>query len=360
MNFFDWLRSLFPSRYSTGLTIDPRPPEAAQHDYLHEERVTPPGAPVNPFSFPKITVSPYPTTDQRRTQSCVPHGVGLALAIERKADTGYYQSVAAMFPYRLRSNFPAEGSYPQEMFNIYRNTGAPALEEMPTPSTEAEANALGITDAQRKDAKLFAGKNYFTIQVPNNIETLATIAAQGHGVPICLYATYSEWAQEYPKILVPGLVRENAPIKHEVCVLPNSGFIESSVRYVAIQDSALFGGFSLRYLSEDFIRDRVFNGGYWDTVNVVGSGPRPTFHFTLPLSAGVSGAEVKNMQLLLISEGLLASDCATGLLGGLTLAAIRAFQLRYKSEILDPVNITTPTNRWGQMCIKKANQLCGG
>lgn len=355
--FLNWLKSL-KQRNSTGLVDDPRPLAQKNLDFLHEERVI--TAPAGPFDNAKITDSPFPNLDQHQTLSCVPHGVGLALAIERKVDTGVYQSVAPMFPYRLRSNFPGGGSYPQEIFSIYKNFGAPLYTTLPTPLTEAEANAIGITNNERAEAKIFAGKSYFTVKVPNNIDTLAQIAQLGHAVPVCFFSTQSEWSRQYPVILVPSLTSQSpmANIKHEVCILPNSGFTENGIKYVVIQDSALFGGISLRYVPEDFIAARVYDAGYWDTVAVIGSGPRPQHQFTKTLTYGMNNTEVQWLQKLLISEGFLPSDCATGYFGGATLGALHAFQNKYAADILVPLKLDAPTDTFGSMSISKANQLC--
>lgn len=361
MNFFNWLLSFFRNKNDTGLRPDPRTQDEKDRDYLHEERVST-GPVTNPFGNVKITASPFTNIDQHQTLACVPHGIGTALAIERKADTGIYQSVSPMFAYRLRSNYPGGGSWPQQIFSIYKNVGAPTYETLPTPFTENEANALYIPEPMRLEAAIFKGKTYFAVQVPNNIETLAKISQQGHGVPICFFSTQSEWSREYPVILKPTLKRfdAEATLQHEVCILPYSGFIENGVRYVTIQDSALFGGLSIRHVSEAFIAARVYDAGYWDTVNIIGGGPRPRYTFTKTLNVGARGDEVRMMQTLLVSEGVLPTDCMTGYFGGISQAAVRAFQVKYKDAILTPVNLASPTGVWGPQCIKQANKLCSG
>src|SRR4051812_6657781 len=99
------------NNHFTGVLPDPRASQEKQCDYLHEERAA--AVSVDPFSNKQITVSPYFYENQNRTYSCVPHGVGLGLGIERKNDVGSYQRIAQMFPYRLRQGYPAEGSYLQ-------------------------------------------------------------------------------------------------------------------------------------------------------------------------------------------------------------------------------------------------------
>lgn len=355
MNFLDWLFGAVSPTF-TGVLPDQRPDTEKQKDWLHEERQLA-GAP-NPFAGAKIVDSPYYYENQNRTFSCVPHGVGLALAIERKADTGQYVRIAQMFPYRLRINYPGPGSVLSNIFDLYKAQGAPLFTTLPTPQTEDQANAVVLNTQEYNEAALFKGLDYYTIGVPNDINTIANIAAQGHGVAILIYGQSDEWGIDYPHVIYNSLTRSEADIVHCVCVLPNSGFIENGTKYVTVQDSAWFGAKKLRYLSEDFVRQRVFGGGYWDKVATVGGGPKPHYTFTKVLKVGATGPEVKAMQQLLISEQLLPSDCCTGLFGGKTLAAVHAFQNKYAADILLPLSLNAPTDTWGAACIAKANVLC--
>lgn len=340
----------------TGLNEDPRPKEAKQKDYLHEERIEPTGV-GDPFRFTHITASEFPAENQKGTSSCVPHGVGLALSIARKALLGTFTRISPMYVYRQRSNFPGEGCYQQEVFELYKG-GSCLYQTLPTPETEQEANAVILTQAERNEAAIYKGLKYFTFGLGvNDINEIAKIAATGKGVAIDIFATYSEWAREYPQIIARGLTRQFAEVRHDVCVLPNSGFLKDGVRYVTIQDSAWFGGVNIRHLSEDFIRTRVFNAGYWDQIDAYAGGKMPKYVFTKMLKVGSSGEEVRQLQLLLISERLLPTDCASGYFGGLTLAGVRAFQNKYSEDILKPLGVDEPTEWWGSMCISKANKL---
>ncbi len=354
--FLDWLLNKNP--HYTGVNPDFRHELEKQLDHAHEERSV--ALSTNPFTNTQLTESPYPYENQRSTSSCVPHAVGLALAIERKNDLGSYVRPAPMFPYRLRSNYPSEGSALQEMYDRYRHDGAPLYDTMPTPISEQQANNMWIPLSFYDEAAIFKGLEYWTLKsMYNDIGTLAGIAEQGHAVTILIYATYPEWAQEYPQIMVPGLRKQDATVVHCVTILPNSGFIKDGKRYVVIQDSAWFGGFKRRYLSEDFITARIYAAGYWDKVVPLGSGPKPQHHFTVPIHYGDTGPEVLAMQQLFVSEGLLANENQTGHFFGKTLAALHAFQTKYAADILIPNQLTVPTNTFGISSMAKANLLCG-
>jgi hypothetical protein len=346
------------SPYFTGILPDQRSQEERDQDYLHEETALATAA--DPFGNPKLLSSPYPYENQQGTSSCVSHGVGLALAILRAAVTGKYIRLGWLFHYRRRSNFPGEGYVISEGFLNYKRWGAPLYASSPDVATEAQANALKITAAMTNEAELFEGLEYYMFQKPNDIAALAAVAQTGAAVPISIFATYDEWARQYPTILYPTLAIGDwrAEVNHEICILPHSGFTENGVRYVAIQDSAWFGGYQLRYLSEDFIARRVTTAGYWKKVNVVATGPRPKFVFTRSLAVGAQGMDVRALQQLLISEGLLPADCITGYFGGRTLAGVRAFQMKYQDEILAPLGLAAPTSTFGAASIRKANALC--
>lgn len=352
--FFYWA-------YDTGLCKDPRTEAQQQRDYAHEERLF--SSAADPFGYKRILSSPYPQENQLGVGSCVPHGVGLALAIECVLDgIRGYTRLAWLFVYRLRANYPSAGCWLQNVFDLYKKRGAPLFSTLPdiVAPTESEANALVLTEQMSVEAEIYRGGEYYILKDTfNDIETLAGIASAGHGVPILIAATYEEWAQVTPKILSPNLNLDTAPVRHCISILPESGHIgPDGKRYVTIQDSALFGNIGLRHLREDFVKARVFGAGYWDGTQVLGSGPKPKHVFTMVLKYGSRDKEVIALQKLLISEGLLPNDCATGVFLGRTLAAVHAFQNKYADKILAPLNLDAPTDTWGSMCIAQANFLC--
>lgn len=351
---FKWL---FGTTHFTGVKPDTRLQSEKNRDYLHDER-QPIESATAPFSNAKLAESPYPYTNQFNTSSCVPNAIALALSIERKMDNNVFFQLSPIFAYRLRNIYPTEGSVPQNIFDIMRKYGAPLFASLPTPETEQAANNISITSQNYSEASIYKGLTYWTLKEKfNDIDELARIAQLGHAVPITLFATEEEYSRQYPVILKPSLTYAQAAVRHEVCILPYSSFVENGIKYVAIQDSAFFGGWKLRYLSEEFIKARLYGSGYWDTVQIVPNAPKPVFTFTHTLKFGDRNDEVKKMQELLISEGLLPVGLNTGLFAGRSLAAVKAFQTKYTSEILAPNGLMWPTGFWGPASIKKANQL---
>lgn len=363
MNIFDWIAYLFlkPTDKNvlfTGVVDDPRSQTDIDGDWSHSERVV--TAPIDSFHNPQILQSPYPYEDQQRTSSCVSHGVGLALAIERVADISKpYTRVSWIFNYRLRKNYPMQGCYMQNVFDNYRKIGAPLYTTLPDVRFEDQANDVVPSPQMYNEAEIFKGYSYFTVTSKfNDIRTLADIASQGHGVPILVYAQSEEWGVDYPYIKYPTLTHADAEIVHCVCILPNSGFTKDGKRYVTIQDSAHFGAKTLRHLSEDFVKARVYAAAYWDKVVALGTGPVPKYHFARSLTVGSTGIDVMTLQKLFISQGTLPTDMASGFFGGKTLAALHAFQTRYADEILTPNGLSSPTDLFGPASIAVANRLC--
>lgn len=344
----------------TGVNPDPRSNTEKNQDYLHSERDTA-GTPVDPFSFPKLTDTPYFKENQYQTDSCIAHSTVLAAAIEIEAFKGIYNRLSPMFVYRQRSNYPDEGMWLQGALQFFIKTGSCLFSTLPTPKTEAEGNRLTITRNMVDEANIYNGLGDYTFEYykpdPKNITELASIAAQGIPVPISIYATYFEWAREYP-LVMEKVNFTTAPVRHCVTIVPNSGFTEAGKKYVVIQDSAPFGGFHIRYLSEDFIKARAYDAGYLLLVKLAANTtPKPIHTFVNNLSLGNKNDEVKCLQEVLVYEGLLPADCVTGLFAGRTLAAVKAFQNKYASDILIPSGLTQPTGYVGSATIKKLNEL---
>lgn len=358
-DFVAWLKKNFVRKeeFYTGVNPDPRSQAEKDADFAHEERLML-ATGTDPFGNKAIYTSPYTSENQMQASSCVPHGVGLGYNIERKNDLGTYTRTAYSFIYRLRTGYPAAGSWLQDMFEKWRVNGAPLFTTLPDPKTEAQANAMVLTPQMKLEAEIYKGKQYFMVKKNLNIDTIATIANLGHAVPILFYSTYDEWARQYPIIIENNLEPMLAEVRHCVTVLPFSGYIEDGKKYVTIQDSSWFGNRYVRQVSEDFLNARIYDAGYWDEVAPLGSGPRPKHVFTKVLKVGTQSEEVRQMQLLFISLGLLPNDCATGYFGGRSLAGLHAFQNMFASDILVPQSLDMPTDAFGSMCIAKANKLC--
>lgn len=349
-NFIHFLSTFFQEKQPTGVIRDSRDVYEKQKDYLHEERATSSVADV--FRNKKIVDSPYFYENQNYTQSCVAHALTLAALIELSSPR-----LSKMFTYRRRANYPTEGMWPQGAAQDIHTSGSCLYDTLPTTDTEIEANDLMIHKEYNAEAEKFSGLNYFSFKDPTDFEGIANIAQHGKGVAILIYGTEDEWAHLYPKVIGPTPFL-TAPIRHCVCVLPNSSFTENGKRYVTVQDSAWFGGFKLRHVSEDFIKARCYGAVYFTKPDTSKIG-KPLHWFGLSMSFGDVNTDVAWLQRVLNYEGLIEADCITGNFFGRTLAAVKALQLKYSMEILSPVGLTVPTGRVGTSTLAWLNRNYG-
>jgi len=366
MNIFSKIKSLFSKTivldyktgaFYTGVNQDTRTLTQKAKDFLHSERSFAGASAEDCFGNKKITKVDH--ENQYYTSSCVAHGSTGALEEEIKMDNGGEAiRLSKSLVYRLRSNYPNPGMWHQEAFEILRKTGSCLFGSLPTPTTEEKINETVIKDAHIKEASLHKGKLYWTID-NSTIDKIADIAQKGHRVSIVIYASQEDWAKSYPTTY-DSVTYNEAPVRHDVCVLPKSGFTENGVKYVSIVDSAGFGGIFLRHLSQDFVGKRVVSAIYWDTVDLVaGYGVKPQFIFSKNLSQSMKIFDVLMLQKCLYYEGLLPEDCLTGYFGPYTTYAVKSFQLKYGTDILTPLGLTEPTGNVMKSTLKKLNEIYG-
>lgn len=354
---FSIIAYLFSRKHFTGVSIDTRSQIEKQKDYMHEESHLA-SVSVPSYDNQKIVSSPYIIENQNQTSSCVAHGVTLAAGIYFNDVVGVFRRFSKMFVYRQRSNYPDGGMWLQEAFEIIRKNGSCLYNTLPNPTTEAQANSIIITQTQRDEAIANKVPEYFTIQNPNDIDTLCAVAQQGIPVSIIIYSSYREWSSIIVTIL-DSVGFRTAPVRHCICVLPKSGFRENGKRYLTIQDSAWFGGYYLRHVDEDFIKSRVYGAAYWKPYIAPPVMAKPSYSFKYPLSYGSKGADVVALQNILIYEQLIPADLNTGNYLGRTQAGVKALQEKYASEILIPLGMTSGTGVVGLATLKWLNKHYG-
>lgn len=355
-NFINYFKTFSQKTHFTGVLSDDRPVSEIVKDYLHEERL--PSSPATIW-FDRPFVSPYLNENQNDTSSCVAHATTMAWSITTKNLGSDFTRLSKMFVYKLRTNFPSPGCNMPEMMDRLKKVGSCLYTNLPTPFTEEMANSVSITAPLIKEAsenkKLV---EYYKISNARDIDLLASISATGVGISLLIFATYKEWAQKYPQV-IPGTVESVAPIRHGVCILDRGGFIENGIKYLAIVDSSWFGDYKIRYLSEDFIKNRVFKvdgAAYFDAVSIMDSvKPSNLGVFVGTMEKGDIGELVLNLQKVLLYEGFLPADCVIGTFGPRTVKAVTQLQEKYASEILNPVGLTKGTGLVGPSTINWLN-----
>lgn len=355
-----------------GVNEDPRTPAQKEFDYKHEEIFTSSVPSYLPSYVAASTyVSMFPIDNQQGTSSCVAHGKVLVMSIfnwlQSTAGSGVFRQLSSMFLYRNRANFPGEGMVPSlaNMQTIHQ--GAPIYADMPTPLTEAEANAMTVDAATTAAAKEFAAGKWVSFIDPTDVDQMAFVSnSLGLPMNILIYATIEEWSAPIVHIITQNLQRSDpaAEVSHCITVLPKSAYMGADgKRYVIVQDSAGFGGIFFRSVGEDFIIARVSEADY---MIAMGSQPltqKPQHQFAHDLTVGSTGPDVVALQTALQYLGLLpnvvngAPFVPTGTYAGMTKNAVLQLQNEYADKILKPQGLTVGTGYCGLSTRSLLNEM---
>lgn len=352
-----------------GVLVDPRDPTQKESDYSHEELYTSSvptywGSKNQASSF----VGMFPIDNQLGTSSCVAHGKVCVMSIFNwlQDRTKPFVQLSSMFIYRNRANYPGEGMVPSLANLQVIKQGAPIYADMPTPATEAEANAMIVDPATTQAAKQFIAGKWVKIIDPTDIDAIGFVSnSLMLPLNILIYATIAEWDAVDVEILTPGLTQDDplAEVEHCITVLPNSAYMENGKRRVIVQDSAQFGGIFFRSVSEDFLIARCTEADY---MIAMGNQPvieKPKVNLPIDQSVGAVGPDVIALQLALQYLGYFpnvvngAAFAPTGTYGGITKNAVLKMQNEYAAEILTPVNLTVGTGYVGESTRAFINKL---
>lgn len=261
---------------SNGALPDTRPQVAKDKDYPAEYVTA--GAAVT-FANPKPTVLGATLYSQEYVQDCVPHGFYTQLEYEGIVPTSGMSQTRA---YRKRSNYPNPGSDAVDLYTKIRNGQSANSDAPTTPNmTEAMANAMALVAG----SQLIKDFNYYGF---TDYSLVPQAVASGKAIAIFIFATEDEWSQEYVTVRTPNLDISKAYVRHCVCIMPRGDFTENGQKWLAVQDSAAFGGRHLRYMSFDFFLKRCY---YASQVFEKGTvPPPPAFHYTFTKQLKYNGA----------------------------------------------------------------------
>lgn len=320
INFF---KLLFNKKYNTGVCLDTRTYEQRNLDWTHEEIAT--GKNESLYVLKDdFKLKNYPAKDQKSTYSCMAHACAFALGVENELETGEFKDLSPAFFYRHRLNFPNPGMILADAGSISKKIGC--CLNFPLGIDENTFNNLIITTEKLEEASEYSTDGYISIQNSHDIDTINSVSSSGKAVPIVIYATYKEWASEYPVATDDFVTIENAPIRHAVTVFPQSGFIDKlGVKYLPIKDSAPFGGFSVRYLSEDFISKRCYGAMYFINKPNKRISHKPIYTFRNSMRFGERSEDVKMLQKCLRYDKYFDFE-PSGYYGAITANAVLKFQ----------------------------------
>jgi hypothetical protein len=303
------------NEYLNAALPDTRPQKERDRDYYTAEIAA---APLSrPYQNPKPTTTAATIYSQEYTGSCVPHGFLTQLEYEGLIPK---EGISQLRAYRKRANYPAAGSGAVDMYTKIKS-GQSIYADCPTPIgvNDSYANAL----PQMPGTSLVKDFSYY--QYKNLAEVPYDIAA-GKAVALFIYATEAEWAREYVEP-TDAVSLETAYIRHCVCLIPTGDFTENGKKWLAVHDSAAFGGRHLRHISEEFLFKRAF---FASKVHANDKTPTPPISYTppsAPCSFGMSALPVHNLQAYLADKGYLDAKHVTGYYGAITAKAVLVWQL---------------------------------
>ncbi len=318
-----------------GLVPDPRTPEQKAKDYKHEQLFS--SAPL--VWTEKTDWKKYSIRNQDGSSSCV----GQASAKALEVMTGIIQSAHPI--YRKRANFAQEGMWLANAGDILRNHGTTSEALDPSQNmNESQMNSNILVATPEKIG------SYIFVD-PHNIDAIAS-QLDSHPVVVCFDLHTGEW-QDIPQI-IPNSVRYSG---HCVCAVDYT--LYNGVKCLVIDESwglaTTLGTGGQRLITEAFLAQRCTGAMYFLPPAPPMEKPIHTFNVNMVL--GDKNDEVSWLQKCLIHEGLMKPALVTGYFGQITLNAVKAFQLKYKSEILTPVGLTIPSGKALFFTRKKLNDL---
>lgn len=317
--------------------------------YMDDEVAPPAGATsIVPFQNKKITKLGATEFNQWYTSSCVFHAFLTALEYEGIITKDELKSQLAA--YRKRINYPNEGSVAYDAWDKIRE-GVIAYDQAPTPEgmREAAANAMQII---KGDPVLKDRFNYFEI---TDYSKIAGYVAAGKAIPVFIFGTEAEWAQEYVDIKTPDLSIYEAYIRHAVVEIPKGDFTEKGVQRLSTHDSARFGKRHLRHVSNDFLMERCYYAARIERKEPVIVVPPPVVNRIPGIACKLNDRSdaVFALQRFLHDQGKLRSEYITGFYGALTAKAVLWYQL-FNHDVFDssiPELLEVGGESWGPQSI---------
>lgn len=335
--------------------IDNRPETKKRKDLVADEVITAGAEAVVPFQNKRPTKIAITEYNQWYVGSCVPHAFWTQLEYKGLVPKGMKPS--QLRSYRKRFNYPGAGSNGVDMYDQIRSGQS---FDFPTPEKFREAMASAMPYV--KGDLVIPDFNYFQYidPVTRQIQHMkvAEDVAIGEPVAIFIWATDDEWSEQYVEIKTPNYPLDaDSEVRHAVCFIPKGDFTYKGKQWIAVQDSAKFGGRGLRYVSFDFFKKRSY---FAAKVVVKGTAPVPPpapiviGKPIVPCEIGDKGEAVKALQKMLIDDGKLAPEYLTGNYGALTAKAVLWWQLEHwdKFTVNIPQLLEWAGEYWGNQSIK--------
>lgn len=342
-------------KVNTGALLDERPQDEKDKDYLHEEIAMG----FEPYKWEERPMKSryYFPFNQSSSLSCVAGYAGIAL---QKHDGNV---ISRKDIYNPRANYPLGGMSMPDLFKLMRR-GA-CLESTLTSQNLGEKamnERYHITPKIIEERDKNRAGQSITIVGFRNIDTIASVAQH---VPVCMFWYFDEdgqeWWTEYPFVKF-NFSNEfsHGVTRHQVTIV--DAILINGKKYLVGQDTAGVGtglgeDNNLRIISEDVLAKRAYSAGYildndYEVLKPEPIAVQPKFTATGVMKVGSKGDNVKQLQEVLIYEGLLKIKAPTGYFGGITRKAVIAYQEKYADEILKPIGLKKGTGIVANMTLK--------
>jgi len=305
----------------TGVLGDPREDTRVQNGYSIDE-VLAAAAPVNWVKKGISEVVQYPVWNQNQTSACVAFSKAKQISIKVFELTGVWIDFSPASIYQLRPNAPGGGMFIPDANDIVNKRGVTLEALMKSQNlTEAQINLVKRTKVADLFANAIAEAVVRYLYVPVDIDRIAQTIESKKAVSLLIFGNYDEYSRMVPVVLNPNLALQDAPIVHEVVGVDY--FLDGNgVKRIYINDSAHFGGLSVREYTEDFLLKRCILADALDvfTFDSESEPTKPTF----------IDKNVVSLQNCLKYEGLFPTNVASsGFYGEITKKAVRGFQAKY-------------------------------
>lgn len=334
---FDWLKRFFPKKadeFHLGANLDTRPPAQAHAEDIHADEIIASVANVEWKEIAPAAIRVFGEQNQNQKSDCVAESRRKIKRILFKVNRGIDLDFSSVAFYRKRSNYPAEGMIAADAISLDMNRGMTLDKLVPSDiiTSEAKANEL-MPEAYNDDiAKIFAVQGGEVIFNPGDLETVAgTIQLSRKGIMLWFYFTAQEWSQEVPTVM-DNLFGPRDPLSLNHSVVGIEPALYKGRKGIWIDDSALFGGLSRRFITEDFYRKRNWYASYPLAFKFEPSAvAKPSYTGT-----------IKSLQDCLKAEGVFPTNIdSTGVFGPVTTQAVKDFQKKYGLEQVGTVGQLT-------------------
>lgn len=325
---------MFWTKRKTGAIEDYRPQEAKDKDFLFKEIVASADL-VNWTEKAPSEWRNFSIKDQDGSGSCVMQSTA------KLCEVLYFNKSGKKVPfsanhYKYRNNFPAEGMWGTDAFDVWRKQGIPLEQLSPSQKlSEDKMNTVEISSEATDTALIFKIDNYVQFTAGQDFETIAsTIQKTGKAVMVWFRFNYNEWTD------IPTIKTDSPKLHHSVACVDFT--LYKGKKYLVIEDS--WGNFNAwqgrRLISEEFFAAR----------NTFAAYPLTFKFFTTDVKPSYTGTIV-SLQDCLKHYGTFPTNVeSTGVLGAVTKKAISLFQVK---EGLHP----TGTGSVGSLTKAKLEEL---